>query len=54
MGDVSLLINYAHRDWLIGEGRGLCQILIPRNIVERNIMLPHSNKDFKILAKCTN
>ncbi len=45
-----MLINYAHSDWLIGEGRGLCQRLIPRNIVELNILLPYSNKGLKI--KC--
>ncbi len=45
-----MLTNYAHSDWLIGEGRDLCQRLIPRNIVEPNIMLPYSNKGLKI--KC--
>ncbi len=44
MDDVSKLINYAHSDWLRGEGRGLCRRLIPRNTVECNIMLPNSNK----------
>ncbi len=47
-----MLTKYAHSDWLIEEGRGLCQRFIHRNIVERNIMLPYSNKDFNLQAKC--
>ncbi len=47
-----MLTNYAHSDWLIGEGRGLCQRFIHRNIAERNVMLPYSNKGFKMQAKC--
>ncbi len=46
--DLSMLTNYAHSDWLIGEGRGLCQRLISRNIVESNIILTHSNKGLEI------
>ncbi len=41
-----MLTNYAHSDWLIGEGRGLCQRFIRINIAERNVMLPYSNKVF--------
>ncbi len=52
MGDVSMLINYAHSDWLIGEGRGLCQRLIHRNIVEHDIMLPYPNKGLKNNVNC--
>ncbi len=52
MDDVSKLINYAHSDWLRGEGRGLCQRMIPRNIVEHNIMLPYPNKGLKNNASC--
>ncbi len=48
--DLSMLTKYAHSDWLIGEGRGLCQRLISRNIVESNIILTHSNKGLEI--KC--
>ncbi len=35
MVDVSMLTNYAHSDWLIGEGRGLCQRFIHVNFKER-------------------
>ncbi len=34
MDDVIELINYAHRDWLRGKGRGLCQSVHHRDIVE--------------------
>ncbi len=36
MGDVSMLINYAHSDWLRVSARDL--------FIEHDIMLPHSNK----------
>ncbi len=49
MDDVSMLTDYTHSDWLIGEG--LCQRFIHRNIVEHNIMLPYSNKGLKIKIK---
>ncbi len=48
MDDVSMLTNYGHSDRLIGEGRGLCQRFIHRNIAERNAMLPYSNEGLKI------
>ncbi len=43
-----MLSNYAHSDWLIGEGRGLC---IHRNIVEHD-MLPYPNKGLKNNVNC--
>ncbi len=51
MDDVSKLINYAHSDWLRGEGRGLCRRLIPRNTVECIIILPNSNKALLYILK---
>ncbi len=52
MDHVSMLTNYAHSDWLIGEGKGLCQICIHRNIVEHDIMLPYPNKCLKNNVNC--
>ncbi len=46
-----MLINYAHSNWLIGEGRGLCQICIHINIVEHD-MLPYPNKGLKNNVNC--
>ncbi len=36
-----MLTNYAHIDWLIGEG--LCQRFIHGNTKDCDIMLPYSN-----------
>ncbi len=49
MDDISMLTNYAHSDWLIGEGRGGVSVRdLFINIAERNVMLPYSNKGLKI------
>ncbi len=42
MGDVSMLINYAHSDWLIVSVRDLF-----RDIVEHDIMLLYTNEGLK-------
>ncbi len=40
--DVSMLITYAYCDWLIASVRDSL------NIVDRDIMLPHSNEYYKM------
>ncbi len=53
MDHVGILTNYAHIDWVIGEGRGLSVFLfIHRNIIEHNIMLPYPNKGLKNNVNC--